>query len=223
MNSRSIYIDIDDVICDTTVTFPSLLEEHFGKTIPFESITSFDLGKSFDLDKDELDRFMDIAHSPEAVNAYRPRAGAVESIKSFTSLGYDIVIVTGRPPYAKDLTEDWLANHHVPFHDLLFVDKYSRMFPDVPSAAAISLETLAQMNFFFAVEDSGYMAAFLSQQMQVPVALLDRPWNRSSKFPDCSSAYLVRRCMDWDEVMDMFHSRANSQRSIRNNRISHMS
>lgn len=212
---------MDDVISDTTVTFPSLLEEYFGKTISFESITSFDLGKSFDLTMEELNRFMDIAHSPETVAAYRPRTGAIESLESFNSLGYDIVIVTGRPPYAKDLTEEWLEKHQIPFHDLLFADKYSRMFPAVPSAAAISLEALAQMDFCFAVEDSGYMAGFLSQRLQTPVALMDRPWNRTSQYLDASSLDLVNRCMDWNEVMDMFHSHADIQQGLSDKRYSH--
>ena len=206
MYNRLIYIDVDDVISDTTITFPLLLEKHFGKTIPFEAITSFDLGISFGLDMDELDRFMDIAHSPDVLSEYQPRPGAIDSIQSFLSLGYEIAVVTGRPPSVKALTKEWLEKHDVPFHHLLFVDKYSRILPAVDFSFTISLESLAQMNFCFAVEDSGYMAGFLSQHMRIPVALMDRPWNRTSQYMGNSSIDLVSRCQDWDEVMDIFLS-----------------
>jgi len=222
VNKRQIYIDIDDVISDTTVTFPALLEEHFGKTVSFDAITSFDLGISFDLDENELSRFMDIAHSPDVIAAYRPRTGAIESLHSFISLGYDIVIVTGRPPYARELTQEWLIKHQIPFQHLLFVDKYSRIFPDDSPSIAISLETLAQMDFCFAVEDSGYMAGFLSQHLKIPVALLDRPWNRTSQYLDHPSADLVSRCMGWNEVMDTFFSYASNHIKKPKSSNSHM-
>lgn len=204
MSDRLIYIDVDDVISDTTITFPSLLDQHFGKTVSFEAITSFDLGVSFDLDKEELARFMHIAHSPDVITAYQPRIGAIESIHTFISMGYEIAIVTGRPPSAKQLTEEWLAKHKISFHYLFFVDKYSRILPDARPDSAISLEDLSKISFCFAVEDSGDMARFLSHDMQIPVALMDRPWNRNNHLEDTQSFNLVNRCHDWDEVMEVF-------------------
>ncbi len=204
MNAGLIYIDIDDVISDTTSTFPSLLEKHFDKAVSFEAITSFDLGISFGLDKEELARFMTIAHSPEVITAYKPRAGAVESLNWFIGMGYEIAIVTGRPPDSKRLTQEWLIKHNISFHHLLFVDKYSRVIPGLQFTFAISLEALAQMNFCFAVEDSADMARFLSHNMQIPVALLDRPWNRDE---DIMPAGLINRCHNWDDVMEAFRLR----------------
>jgi uncharacterized HAD superfamily protein len=204
MNNQRVYIDVDDVISDTTSTFPMLLERYFNKTVSFDAITSFDLGKSFDLDEKELARFMRIAHSPEILNEYKPRAGAIESLNSFMSMGYEISIVTGRPPSSKELTKEWLIKHNISFHQLLFVDKYSRVLPDAQPSCVISLEALSQMNFCFAVEDSIDMAKFLSRDMQTRVALLDRPWNHNSQLKDSASSDLVNRCHGWDEVMEIF-------------------
>lgn len=199
-----IYIDIDDVISDTTITFPFLLERHFGRSVPFEAITSFDLRESFSLDADELDRFMHIAHSPEVITGYEPRAGALESLNSLISTGYDIAIVTGRPLSAKKLTEEWLEKHGIKFHHLLFVDKYSRVLPNTRFAFAVSLEELSGMQFCFAVEDSCEMAEFLSWNMSIPVALMDRPWNQHFQGVSDAPSSLVRRCRDWNDVMETF-------------------
>ncbi|MBW1849770.1 MAG: bifunctional metallophosphatase/5'-nucleotidase [Deltaproteobacteria bacterium] len=219
MSDRRIYIDVDDVISDTTITYPTLLKKHFGKTIPFEAITSFDLGKSFNLHKEELDRFMQIAHSPEVITKYQPRAGAIESMNSFISMGYEVAIVTGRPPSSKQLTEEWLAKHNISFHHLFFVDKYSRILPGAYPSNAISLDALAKMNFCFAVEDSSDMARFLSEDMQIPVALLDRPWNRNSQYQDHAASSLVNRCHTWDEVMEIFLSRKQNNHNKTGNQL----
>lgn len=210
MSNRIIYIDVDDVISDTTVTFPSLLQQHFGKTIDFEAITSFDLTQSFRLTEEELTRFLDIAHSSEIISEYKPRSGAIESINSFISLGYEIAIVTGRPFSTRELTQEWLAKHSISYHRLIFVDKYSRTVLGIDASDVMSLETFSNMNFCFAVEDSGYMASYLSENMKIPVALLDRPWNRTSSCLDNVSTDLVKRCQDWDEVMETFLSKTSA-------------
>lgn len=207
MDTRLIYIDVDDVISDTTVIFPLLLKQHFGKTIDFEAITSFDLGKSFRLNKEELARFMNIAHSPEIIADYKPRPGAIESINSLILRGYEIAIVTGRPVFTRSLTQEWLVKHTIPFHHLIFVDKYSRTFPGTDALGTISLETFSKMNFCFAVEDSGYMANYLSESMKIPVALMDRPWNRISPYLENTSTGLISRCQDWSDVMKTFLSK----------------
>ena len=162
---------------------------------------------------------MQIAHSPEVITAYQPRTGAIESMNSFISMGYEVAIVTGRPTSSKQLTEEWLAKHNISFHHLLFVDKYSRVIPNAANSFAISLEALAEINFCFAVEDSSDMARLLSEDMQIPVALLDRPWNRNwnrnwnkiSQYQNQEAPNLVNRCHTWDEVMETFLSRKQNK------------
>jgi len=63
----------------------------------------------------------------------------------------------------------------------------------------MSMETLSKQYFDLAVEDSGQMARFLSENMNLRVALLDRPWNRSMSFNSN-----VQRCADWKEIKKKF-------------------
>ena len=51
------------------------------------------------------------------------------------------------------------------------------------------------------LEDSGQMAKFLSETMDVTVALIDRPWNQDIDFNG-----KVHRCMDWDDVKTKFET-----------------
>ncbi|MFH1153906.1 MAG: hypothetical protein V1793_08820 [Pseudomonadota bacterium] len=56
------------------------------------------------------------------------------------------------------------------------VDKYSR--PGMDTDIAVSLDEFSRNRYCLAVEDSPAMADYLSNTMKVPVALMDRPWNR---------------------------------------------
>jgi uncharacterized HAD superfamily protein len=79
-------------------------------------------------------------------------------------------------------------------HDRIFiVDKYGRFAPD--GSRCISLEALRNHAFCWAVEDSPIMAMYLASQMKIPVALLDRPWNRKD-----TNHELVSRHHNWIEI-----------------------
>jgi uncharacterized HAD superfamily protein len=75
----------------------------------------------------------------------------------------------------------------------LIVDKYGRFAPD--GSQCISLEGLMKHSFSWAVEDSPIMAMYLASQMKIPVALLDRPWNRKD-----TNHELVSRHHNWTEI-----------------------
>lgn len=199
-----VYVDIDDVLSDTTITYPGLLERYFGKKVSFEEITSFDLGKSLGLDQSELAEFMRIVHTSQILSNFKPVAGAVHSLYGLISMGYEIAVVTGRPPYVQKLTEEWLKDYHIPFHRLLFVNKYSRESSNNDYPFVMTLKELSNINFCFAIEDSSDMAEFLSRNMRLPVALLDRPWNKNSQFSNLDSAKRIDRCHDWNDIRNLF-------------------
>ena len=76
---RWIYIDIDDVLSHTAALLGDLLAEHHDRRVPYEEITQFDLGVSFGLDRDELERFLELAHEPAAIGGVSLVDGAVAS------------------------------------------------------------------------------------------------------------------------------------------------
>jgi hypothetical protein len=45
----SIYVDFDDVLCETARALVALLQSHFGRTVAFDDVISFDLAVSFGL------------------------------------------------------------------------------------------------------------------------------------------------------------------------------
>lgn len=188
---RRVYVDFDDVLCATARGFLVILEQEFGKTVAFDDIVDFDLGKSFDLPPDELDRFFDLVHQEDNLAGFEPLEGAFDAIDAWKEAGYDIEIVTGRPPESREASAAWLAAHEVDYDDLIFVRKYGHTNGGVP------LERILDRDYAWVIEDSFDMAARLAGAGH-RVRLLDRPWNRL----EFESGAEVVRCADWGAVRE---------------------
>jgi uncharacterized HAD superfamily protein len=204
----SIYVDFDDVLCETARALVALLQSHFGRTVAFDDVISFDLAVSFGLNAAEYAHFMHLAHQPEVLRSLRPVNGAAEALHEMKAMGYEIAVVTGRPARTAAVSEAWLRANDIPYHSLTFVDKYGRGMAEDGFMHPITLDQLTRMRFAYAVEDSGDMAAFLAGRMAQPVALLDRPWNKGHKFDDVASTELVDRCASWAEILSRLRQRA---------------
>jgi uncharacterized HAD superfamily protein len=189
-NSKTIYVDMDDVLCHAARHFLVIVEREFGKRITYEQLTNFDVGESCGLGSEERDELYRIVHQPEELLRMEPVNDALNVLRRWQDEGFEIAIVTGRPPESFEPSLEWLANHRVAHDSFTLVDKYSRFKTE--STLAISLGELASRQFCYAVEDSLPMAEYLAGSMKVPVALIDCPWNRTDT--DCAQ---VSRCKDW--------------------------
>ncbi|MCP4203401.1 MAG: bifunctional metallophosphatase/5'-nucleotidase [bacterium] len=187
--SRTVYVDFDDVLCATARGFLDVLRREFGKTIEFEDIVDFDLGRSFALAPAELERFFDAVHEADVLAGFEPVEGAFEALSAWQELGYEIEVVTGRPPDTRKASEAWLAAHEVAYDDLTFVAKYDHAPGGTP------LDEIVARDYAWVVEDSFATAERLAIGGH-RVHLLDRPWNRLASRADDK----IRRCADWNEV-----------------------
>ena len=189
MECRTIYVDLDDVLCHAARRFLEIVERDFGKRIVYEQLTNFDVGHSCGLTPAERDELYRVVHRPDELFRMEPVSEAVEVLADWTARGYEIAIVTGRPPDSGEVSVAWLAKHGIAHHSFTVVDKYARCHSG--TAGALSLADLAARPFCWAIEDSLPMARYLAGEMRVPVALLDRPWNQG----DVESG--IRRYSDW--------------------------
>ena len=194
-----IYVDFDDVLSNTTSAFLKILKLEFGKSVNFEDIFSFDLKASFNLTDSEYEDFFHRVHQADVIMSFAPMEGAIGALEDWVRLGYQISIVTGRLTSAHEASLDWLAQHKVPYHSFTMVDKYSRETFD--TELAVSMEEFSEMKFSLAVEDSAKMALHLSQKMGIPVALIDRPWNRTANFN-----HRISRYTSWYDIQNDFQT-----------------
>lgn len=199
--NHSVYVDFDDVLCETARAIIRVVEREFGKTIAFEAIFSFNLAESFDLSPSELAHLMDLVHAPDVLMTMQPIEGALVALETWVARGVAVVVVSGRPPSTEPVCRQWLAEHAVPYRELVLVDKYARPHPPREDVRVRSLDELSAMPFDLAVEDAPRMIGFLAEHTAIPVAVLDRPWNRAL---DAGIEQRVVRCLNWPAVLARF-------------------
>ena len=199
-----IYVDLDDVLAQTIPSLVALLERHFGRRVEIEDVVHFDLGRSFGLDPDELVEFMRLVHEPQVLAALEPKPGAVPTLTSWIERGYAVAVMTGRPPSAASASRRWLREHRIPHTSFACIDKYAREDWAGPAGRALSLDELAGLDFALAVEDSLEVAKLLVERCGVPVALMDRPWNRDLSGLGPATRASIVRCHDWAELAERF-------------------
>jgi uncharacterized HAD superfamily protein len=175
--ARTIYVDMDDVLCQAARHFLVIVEREFGKQIAYEQLTNFDVGHSCGLHPDEREELYRIVHRRDELLRMAPVSEATAVLEAWEMQGFEIAIITGRPPETYETSIEWLMKHRVPFHSFTVVDKYARFATE--HTVAISLAELSARRFCWAVEDSLPMAHYLASEMKVPVALIDCPWNQT--------------------------------------------
>jgi len=203
---RRIYVDFDDVLCETALEFTRVLEREFGKRVAFEAIFSFDLGQSFGLTKPEVTRLMQRVHEPDVLAAMEPVRGAVEALQRWTDGGYAIWIITGRPAYTERASRAWLERHGVPYARLQFVNKYAHSRPEAATdpSVVLTLDQVCAMDFCLAVEDAPQMVRILAERTTMPLAMLARPWNAQPPELPAAAMRRVTRCQDWPDILARF-------------------
>jgi uncharacterized HAD superfamily protein len=198
MNSapHDVYVDLDDVLAETSRMFLSLLYRRFGRIVHYQNLTSFSLAKSLGLGPDDLDEFIRLAHMPDELMRIKPVTGTQEALQGWRRRGVVISIVTGRPPESSDVTTEWLAKHRIPCNRLLFVDKYGKGYKSC--RGLVSLKELGVMRFVMAIEDSLEFGTYLAQSMGISVALRSCPWNSHPVLHP-----KISRCNTWQDVSDL--------------------
>ena len=200
-----VYLDVDDVLAETTRALVALARTRFGKRVDFEQLLAFDLAVSLGLDAREHAQFMEEAHAEDFLLGLEPLPGAAEAVAAWHRAGAEISVVTGRPPASLEVTGRWLARAGIAHHRVEVVDKYGRY----PGSGAPHREDLLERGFAFVIEDSLEMAELFAAQGDARVLLVDRPWNRAG----ARAHPRVRRVRDWSEIgaaLDAWSARADA-------------
>ena len=192
MTGKHLYLDIDDVLAETTRAMARLARDRFDKDVAFEEMAVFDLSVSLGLDEEEYPRFMDAVHAHDFLLELRAKEGAAQTVSRWHGAGAEISVVTGRPPETRPATTRWLARAGFSYHRLEFVDKYGRY----GDRATLRPRDLVSVGYRLVVEDSAEMARFFVAETDAEVLLVDCPWNRSvdAEHPR------IRRVHDWETI-----------------------
>ena len=75
--SRSIYVDMDDVLCETARQFLLVIEREFGKQVAYERLTDFDFETSCDLTPEERAKLYQTVHHADEILCIEPIPEAI--------------------------------------------------------------------------------------------------------------------------------------------------
>lgn len=191
-----IYVDFDDVICETAKYYTLIAKKLFGIDVPYDEVKFFDLKKTFGLDDVQYEELMKEGHTPETLLGYEETSGASRIINKWVNEGHEVSIITGRPFDAYKHSREWLDLHHLERVPLFCVDKYGRENVKQKYSYSMTLDELYKMTFDFAVEDSPAAYKHVMHFDGCTVAVYDRPWNQEEAFPDERFV----RCRDWEAI-----------------------
>ena len=195
-----IYIDFDDVLCETALAFTRIAKEMFGINVPYREVQFFNLKKTFDLTDSQYEELMKAGHFPDNLLNYEETPGASETINKWVDMGHEVFIITGRPFNSYEPSRHWLNEHKLERVPLYCVDKYGRENCKQDYVYNLTLEQLYEMSFDFAVEDSPAAFWHVSHCEGCRIAVFNRPWNIREELPD--DRFI--RCEGWKEVDKVF-------------------
>lgn len=208
-----IYIDFDDVICETAEYFTKLAKELFDIDVPYKEVQFFNLQKSFDLSDEQYDELMKAGHFPENLLAYKETPGASKIINKWIDEGHEVSIVTGRPFDSYEPSRKWLDNHGLNRVPLFCVDKYGRENFNQGCSYSMTLNDLYNLEFDFAIEDSPAAFEHVLHFENCRVAVFDRPWNKTAELPNERFV----RCENWKNIDDLLVTELTPQNLFTNN------
>lgn len=194
-----IYVDMDDVLCETAVTLCEIARREFARDVDYENVREFDLQKTFALSDEEMGRFRIASHLTEALVSFAKTPGATDGVRALVSAGHCVDIVTGRPASSHVGTELWLKSAGLGDLDVTYVDKYGRseIFGSSPGdPPTVSVSDLARRGYDFAIDDSPLALEMLASWSGTRVLVFDRPWNRSFALKAN-----MRRIFGWGELL----------------------
>lgn len=197
-----IYIDFDDVICETAVFFTKIAKELFNIDLPYSQVQFFNLKKTFDLNDEQYDELMRVGHISSNLLSYEETKDASKIINKWVDAGHEVKIITGRPFDAYEPSRKWLDDHNLDRVPLFCVDKYGRESFNKDCSYSMTLEDLYALTFDFAIEDSPAAFEHVMHFENCKVAVFNRPWNKNEELPNDSFA----RCDNWEKIDELFEN-----------------
>lgn len=165
MSKKIIGVDIDGVITDESHPNDNIwhheLCQYLGKNVK-RIRDSFHLDQAYDLPLGVINAFLE----QELIKIYNkviPLTGAVETLQELAEQGFKVILITARHEEHRQVTEEWLHRHQVP---------YSALFHDDDKA-----HRAVQRKIKLFIEDNAHNAQQLSEK-NIPVLLMNKYHNK---------------------------------------------
>ena len=180
MKKQVLGIDIDGTLTEYDSFLP-YLNELLGTKVKPEEIIQYDLHEIFGMEYDAFSSLFD-EHSIPLYQMAVPRPCAIQELQ-WLDKQFDIIYITARYGEFRELTQNWIKQHGFPDRQLICTGSHDKL-------SAIKENQVCVM-----VEDRLENALEIWGKLQVPVFLLDTPYNQGL-LPNG-----ICRVKDWHEII----------------------
>ncbi len=182
-------VDLDDVLSKTVVALDKFHNKKYGTNFKIADHHTFDLTKVWSITPDEYRQIIHDFNSSDDFDQIEPIFEAQEGIANL-SKKHQVKIITSRMEKFGDKTKKWLTKHFPNIDlDLHHANHYYGMNEHKKShlCKMLGVKVLIDDCLEYALECS---------EENIPVILLDRPWNQTKTLPKN-----ITRLKNWDEVL----------------------
>ncbi|MCK4224188.1 MAG: cytidine deaminase [candidate division Zixibacteria bacterium] len=164
MKRNKIFLDLDNVICDSDKVVRGLITKHLNISAKKQDVVEFDYWRALDYPKRHEKDIWKEFHSKTCLIA-KPVRYSIDAIRRL-ALFADVHILTARPRSATSPTKKWLTKHKIPCVSLRF------------STESQKISVVSSSNQALLVEDRGETAEEIARAGK-KVVLFDNPWNKA--------------------------------------------
>ncbi len=174
-------LDIDGTVtCPTT--FIPYLNKHFNKNITLNDITQYDLTVLLDISTDQFWEWMN-EHEPIIYANAKMASYFTDALKRWKDL-HHFTYISARGNHLLDVTKNWFHSNAIPYHHIELLGQHNK------------LEAIKKNKIDIFFEDKHDNACDIAEECNIPVILMDTPYNRDP-IPG-----QVIRVKDWKEAAD---------------------
>ncbi|KMK75982.1 5' nucleotidase, NT5C type [Alkalihalobacillus pseudalcaliphilus] len=172
-------LDIDGTVTDPA-TFIPYLNRDFNKTLHLDDLTEYDLTSVLNITTNEFWDWMELNEQNIYLEA-KMAADAEETIHEW-SQNHTLIYITARRNHLFDATKQWFSNSKLPYDEIEMVGKHDK------------IEAVRKHNIDIFFEDKHDNAVAIAEEFDIPVILLDTPYNR------LAAPKNVIRTYNWQEA-----------------------
>ncbi|ADH99830.1 5' nucleotidase, NT5C type [Salisediminibacterium selenitireducens] len=156
-------IDIDGTVTDPSSFIP-YLNQAFKQNLTLQDIKDYDLSIALGITEKEFWAWM-TDHEPKMYKHSFPAADARDILSAWSDQ-YELFYISARPKHVTELTYDWFKEYQIPYDHIELLGQHNKL-------RAVSEH---QIDAFF--EDKHDNAVNIAEEHQIPVILMDTPYNR---------------------------------------------
>ena len=192
-------VDCDEPLVDMNTYLQAWHNHEYGTKIRKEDVYTFKLWNVWKCEKDESTARIHKFYASSAFDQMTPTKGSIEGIE-YLARHHDLLVLTSRSGVSVPKTKPFLDKHYFQkFSEIIFSGNYAMSNKKHITKAEICLEKGIDL----LIEDC-LRYALQCQEKEVPVILLDCPWNRERELQEEGLEKLpsgIVRAKDWQQIL----------------------